>query len=113
MLWNCGGSVRHDYGPLSPVLVRSRTDSSFGQRHHPRMRDMLSARAIERAALIKGGYEQLALSLGVSVGILRSWRAENAPMPGDVFLKIVDILIDDDVDQLKGARPTASPGETV
>ena len=72
------------------------------------MRCTLPPAAFERAALIKGGYEQLARSLNVSVPLLHAWRDGSLPVPGEMFLRIVDVLAADDLDPVTGLPQTTS-----
>lgn len=63
-------------------------------------------RAMERAAQICGGADVLAARLGVPVPQVRLWIEGVEPCPGDVFLAVVDLLVDSD---LSAIRPAAAP----
>ena len=55
------------------------------------------AKTLARATLIVGGVDALALELGVAPQALASWlRLERVP-PMDVFLRAVDIVVEDAV----------------
>jgi hypothetical protein len=64
----------------------------------------LYARAVRRAAEILGE-SQLAARLGVSVVQLRFWTQGVTVPPGDVFLKVADILSEHSLEELKGPHP--------
>jgi DNA-binding transcriptional regulator YiaG len=64
----------------------------------------LYARAIRRAAEITGEAD-LALQLGVTSAQLRFWIQGAAVPPGDAFLKVVDILGDHALHELKRPLP--------
>lgn len=68
----------------------------------------LYARAIRPAAEILGEPE-LAARLGVTQTQLAFWMRGAAVPPGDVFLKVADILADLALEDLKHPRPT-DPG---
>lgn len=53
------------------------------------------SRAVEKAAALIGGQEQLATYLGVSPEELRKWMADMAKPPLKTFLRIVDLIIDE------------------
>lgn len=72
------------------------------------MKHQLSARALRRAAELKGGNEALAAFLGVSHETLLLWMKGKASMPQQHFDKVVDVLLDGDVASLAGAA-TAPP----
>ena len=67
------------------------------------MNNQLNARALRRAAELKGGDEQLAAFLGVSHETLLLWLKGKASMPGQYFDKVLDVLLDGDVASLTGA----------
>ena len=52
------------------------------------------SRAVERAARALGGAQELANYLRTPVTTVNAWMTGAAPVPGDVFLKIVDLLVD-------------------
>jgi hypothetical protein len=66
----------------------------------------LYARAMRRAAEILGEPE-LAARLDVTEGKLRFWIQGAAEPPGDVFLKVADILGEHALEQLQHPRDAA------
>ncbi len=64
------------------------------------------ARTIRRAAEIVGTVEKLGVALGVRVEDLAGWMEGMNPIPQDVFLKAVDIVVAHDVDRITGGHPT-------
>ena len=70
----------------------------------------LYARALRRAAEILGDAE-LAARLGVTDFRLEIWLKGLAEPPGDVFLKVADILGEHSLDELKHPRVPAPTKE--
>ena len=62
---------------------------------------MLHARALQRAAEILGGIDQLRAYLKVSTLELQTWMQGRAKPPDAVFLRIVDVLA---AEQSRGAQ---------
>jgi hypothetical protein len=58
----------------------------------------LYAACVWRAAALKGGFDQLGAALGVKPGRLQKWAEGVGAPPDAMFLKIVDLLLDDGVD---------------
>jgi hypothetical protein len=56
-------------------------------------------RCIQRAAELLGGYDQLAMRLQVKLDHLLQWVNGFEPTPNRVFLAVVDIIIDHQIDQ--------------
>jgi hypothetical protein len=52
------------------------------------------SRAIQKAAELLGGRDRLAKVLLVPVGDIDEWIAEKARPPRELFLRVVDILLD-------------------
>ncbi|HEX2197183.1 MAG TPA: hypothetical protein VHG88_00980 [Burkholderiales bacterium] len=50
-------------------------------------------RALQRAIEQAGGVEPLARELEVPVSAVRFWMSASSPLPDDVFLKLVDLLL--------------------
>jgi hypothetical protein len=50
-------------------------------------------RALQRAIEQAGGVEPLARDLQVPVSAVRFWMSASSPLPDDVFLKLVDLLL--------------------
>jgi hypothetical protein len=68
-------------------------------------------RALQRALELTGGVEPLAAYLKVPVSAVRFWVNGSSPLPGDVFLRIVDLVLDHSLMDLH--PPLAqTPGET-
>ena len=65
-------------------------------------------RALRRALELAGGAEALALHLKVSPTAVRFWLNASGPVPDDIFLRIVDLLLDRSLSEPQPA-PTA-PG---
>jgi len=63
------------------------------------MRAMLAfqARLLKRATEICGGFGALALRLAVSELQLKSWSNGNTRLPDQVFLRVADIVLEDDI----------------
>ena len=51
-------------------------------------------RALQRALELSGGAEPLARHLGVAPSAVRFWLNASSPLPGDIFLKIVDLVLE-------------------
>lgn len=51
---------------------------------------------LRRAAQIVGDDRKLADTLGVTEEVLGEWKARRKPVPEDVFLKCVDIVVGGD-----------------
>ena len=50
-------------------------------------------RALQRAIEQARGVEPLARDLQVPVSAVRFWMSSSSPLPDDVFLKLVDLLL--------------------
>jgi hypothetical protein len=61
-------------------------------------------RALRRAAEIRGGNEQLRLHLGASEAEFSSWT-ERRELPREIFLRLVDIITEEEVRNIRGYRP--------
>jgi hypothetical protein len=60
-------------------------------------------RALERAAAILGGNEQLRLHLGASEIEFASWPGKRE-LPRDIFLRLVDIITEEEVRTVQSYR---------
>ena len=60
-------------------------------------------RALQRAAAILGGKEQLRAHLGVSEAQFAAWPGRRE-LPRDVFLRLVDIITEDEVRTFQNSR---------
>jgi hypothetical protein len=58
----------------------------------------LYAACVLRAAALKGGFEQLGAELGLKPARVQRWAEGIGSPPDAIFLKIVDLLLDDGVD---------------
>ena len=61
-------------------------------------------RALRRAAEILGGNEQLRLHLGASEAEFSSWTARRE-LPREIFLRLVDIITEEEVRNIRRYRP--------
>jgi hypothetical protein len=61
----------------------------------------IHTRALHRAAEILGGKRPLRAYLNVSAMVLAMWMSGTAPPPTDVFLKVVDLIVEKDLDSLR------------
>ena len=57
--------------------------------------------ALQRAAEILGGSRPLRAYLNVSALVLGMWMSGAQPPPTDVFLKVVDLIVEKDLDGLR------------
>jgi hypothetical protein len=57
----------------------------------------LYAECIVRAAILLGGYGALGARIGVAPGLLERWAEGRSTVPESVFLKVVDILFEQNV----------------
>jgi hypothetical protein len=58
-------------------------------------------RALRRAAEILGGDEPLRLHLGATEGDFASWNGAARELPRTIFLRLVDIITDEEVRQVR------------
>ncbi|HEX6266643.1 MAG TPA: YdaS family helix-turn-helix protein [Burkholderiales bacterium] len=65
-------------------------------------------RALQRAIDLAGGVDPLAKQLNVPSTAVRFWLNGSSPLPGDVFLKIVDLMLDHSMTELR--PPPAQSG---
>lgn len=63
--------------------------------------DVVRARALQRAATILGGKPRLRAYLNVSALLLGMWMSGVTPPPTDVFFKVVDLIVEKDLDRLR------------
>ena len=69
------------------------------------MGNRIHMRAVQRASEIAQGVAPLAMYLDVSPGMVAAWIRGSSEVPGLVFLKIVEIVVDHAGDNLQGAIP--------
>ena len=60
-------------------------------------------RALWRASEILGGSRPLRTYLNVSALVLATWMSGANVPPTDVFLKVVDLIVEKDLDELRGS----------
>ena len=76
----------------------------------------LQAYALARAVDVLGGVEQLARRLSISQTRLKLYAKNVQPLPGPLFLQIVDVLVDGEVARLlkeqRRGNGHAANGET-
>ena len=65
------------------------------------MHHEIHQRALKRAAAILGGEEQLRLHLGASEGDFLSWANAARELPRNIFLRLVDIITEEEVRQVR------------
>jgi hypothetical protein len=63
--------------------------------------DPVRSQALHRAADILGGSRPLRAYLNVSALLLGMWLSGVQPPPTDVFLKVVDLIVEKDLDSLR------------
>jgi hypothetical protein len=63
--------------------------------------DPVRSQALQRAAAILGGRRPLRAYLNVSALVLGMWMSGAQPPPTDVFLKVVDLIVEKDLDALR------------
>jgi hypothetical protein len=68
-------------------------------------------RTLLRAAGILGGVDALAERLQVHPALLGMWMRGTMALPPEVFLKVVDILLERDVDSILSPPAPAAPKE--
>jgi hypothetical protein len=62
----------------------------------------IRTRALWRASEILGGRRPLRTYLNVSALVLATWMSGANVPPTDVFLKVVDLIVERDLDDLRG-----------
>jgi hypothetical protein len=62
-------------------------------------------RTLKRAAEIAGGVEELSAQLGVRGDDLAYWLQGTKPVPQEIFLRAVDIVVAHDVKEMSGRHP--------
>jgi len=76
------------------------------------MRDSVHARALQRAAEVLGGKDELRKFLGATTPELDEWMTGVATPPTDVFLRVVDVITaagSDPLEVSKTPRPSVKP----
>jgi hypothetical protein len=62
----------------------------------------VQARALHRASAVVGGLQALAIHLKVSDEHIREWMFDVGSPPNGVFLRVIDLLLDQPVDGRDG-----------
>lgn len=66
-------------------------------------------RALQKAAELAGGRKRLAERLGVKAAEIEKWLAGTEAMPRDLFLRVVDLIIDEITPSGDSSEPNDSP----
>ena len=74
------------------------------------MRHTVHTRALQRAAEILGGVDALGAFLEVPKRRLDLWMGGQIGLPGDVFLQVVDILLEHQQGEVLQQRDAERPG---
>lgn len=74
--------------------------------------ETVHTRALRRAAELLGGNDALRLYLGVTPVKLGIWMRGSVAPPGDVFLRVVDLLLEHDVTSLRQKKLDGGYGDT-
>ena len=67
------------------------------------------SRAVQKAADLLGGRDRLAKVLLVPVSKIDHWIADKSRPPRDVFLRVVDIVLDESAAPGEASEPRESP----
>jgi len=67
------------------------------------------ARAVQKAAELVGGRAKLARLLHVPAAEIDHWIAEQAKPPREIFLRVVDLILDESGPAAEGDPPEAPP----
>jgi len=67
------------------------------------------SRALSRAAELLGGRDKLAKALQVAVTDIEKWIADREKPPSEVFLRIVDLILDETAQAGRGEGDPAEP----
>lgn len=65
------------------------------------MRESVHVKVVFRAARIKGGAEELARYLGVTLHEVQAWMRAEEPIPDRVYTILLDTIIEDTLQQLR------------
>ena len=66
-------------------------------------------RALQKAAELAGGRRLLAERLGVKAAEIEKWLTGTQAMPRDIFLRVVDLIIDEITPSGDSSEPNDSP----
>jgi transcriptional regulator with XRE-family HTH domain len=67
----------------------------------------VQSRALRKAAELLGGQKKLAERLGVDVAEIEKWTAGKVAPPREIFLRVVDLIID----EITPSAGSSEPGE--
>lgn len=76
-------------------IVRERPPRFAAHLIRPRVVTSVYSRAVRKAAELAGGREKLSRMLQVPVAEIEKWLADKGKPPREVFLRVVDLIIDD------------------
>ena len=68
------------------------------------------SRALQKAAELLGGRDELARVLQVPASEIEKWIAEQSKPPREIFLRVVDIILDETAAGGTDEAPDAPPG---
>ena len=71
---------------------------------HKTPSEPLRALALRRAAQLSGDENALAARLHVPIYLVRAWLQGKQPIPASVFLRVVDLLIENTLESLRSKR---------
>jgi hypothetical protein len=77
--------------------------------NHWRMGFSVYSRALHRAAELLGGRDKLAKVLQVPAAELDKWIGDRAKPPREVFLRVVDLILDETAHAGRGESDGAEP----
>ncbi len=66
---------------------------------------------VQRAAEIVGGFAELCRLLGVSETRMGFWKAGRVRLPDPIFLRLVDLVLQDDIQRASNDRRQRGRGE--
>jgi DNA-binding transcriptional regulator YiaG len=69
----------------------------------------VQSRAVRKAAELAGGQKKLAERLGVSVAEIEKWAAGKTATPREIFLRVVDMIIDEITPADGSSEPDGPP----
>ena len=70
------------------------------------------AQTLRRAAQIAGGLSQLSTQLGVPERALEAWLQGTQPIPPEIFLRAVDIVTANDINEISNSSVKIIPPPT-
>jgi DNA-binding transcriptional regulator YiaG len=70
----------------------------------------VQSRALRKAAELVGGQKRLAQRLGVNVAEIEIWTEGKRATPREIFLRVVDLIIDEITPSEGSSEPDEPPG---